>query len=123
MAAARIDKAVEERFSEIFEHEVAVFFVATGSAANGLAMAAVNRPGGVIFCHRDCHMLEGECGGVEYLTGGARLLGLDGAAAGSTSTRLSSAVAELVAGLGASRPGDGRLHHAADRGGHALFAR
>ncbi len=75
-----IDRAVEKRFSEIFEREVAVYFVATGSAANGLAMAAVNRPGGVIFCHRDAHMIEGhECGGVEYLTGGARLVGLDGA--------------------------------------------
>ncbi len=73
-----IDKAVAKRFGEIFEHDVAVFFVATGSAANGLAMTAVNRPGGVIFCHRDAHMLEGECGGVEYLTGGARLLGLPG---------------------------------------------
>ena len=76
---SEIDRAVEKRFAEIFEHDVAVFFVATGSAANGLAMTAVNRPGGVIFCHRDSHMIEGECGGVEYLTGGARLLGLDGA--------------------------------------------
>ena len=74
-----LDKAVEERFGEVFERDVAVFFVATGSAANGLAMAAVDRPGGVIFCHRDSHMVEGECGGVEYLTGGARLLGLEGA--------------------------------------------
>jgi threonine aldolase len=73
-----IDKAVEKRFAEIFEREVAVFFVATGSAANGLAMAAVNKPGGVIFAHRDAHMIEGECGGVEYLTAGARLFGLDG---------------------------------------------
>ncbi len=50
---SEIDRAVEKRFAEIFEHDVAVFFVATGSAANGLAMTAVNRPGGVIFCHRD----------------------------------------------------------------------
>jgi len=73
-----LDKAVRQRFSEIFEREVAVFFVATGSAANGLAMAAVNRPGGIAFCHRDSHMIEDECGGVEYLTGGARLHGLEG---------------------------------------------
>jgi threonine aldolase len=30
--------AVTKRFSEIFEREVAVFFVATGTAANALAL-------------------------------------------------------------------------------------
>lgn len=74
-----IDREVEARFSEIFEREVAVLFVGTGSAANALALASVNRPGGVVFCHRESHILEDECGGVEYLTGGARLFGLDGA--------------------------------------------
>jgi len=74
-----LDKAIEQRFSEIFERDVAVFFVATGSAANALSMAAINRPGGVVFCHRECHMALDECGAVEYLTGGARLRGLDGA--------------------------------------------
>ena len=73
-----IDAATEARFSEIFERDVAIFLVGTGSVANGLAMAAVNRPGGVIFCHRESHLMEDECGGVEYLTGGARLIGLDG---------------------------------------------
>ncbi len=75
-----LDERVAARFSELFECEVAVFFVATGSAANGLAMSAVGCTGGVVFCHEDCHMIEGECGGVEFLTGGARLLGLPGAA-------------------------------------------
>jgi threonine aldolase len=87
-----LDKAVERRFSEIFERDVAVFLVGTGSAANGLAMAAVNRPGGVVFCHRDSHMLEDECGGVEYLTGGARLHGLDGGLAKIDPERLRAAV-------------------------------
>jgi threonine aldolase len=87
-----LDKTVERRFSEIFERDVAVFFVGTGSAANGLAMAAVNRPGGVVFCHRDSHMLEDECGGVEYLTGGARLHGLDGKLAKVDPERLRVAV-------------------------------
>jgi threonine aldolase len=91
-----LDKAVEKRFSEIFEREVAVFFVATGSAANGLAMVAANRPGGIIFCHRDAHMIEGECGGVEYLTGGARLLRLDGADGRLDIETLKAAIAGLT---------------------------
>ena len=74
-----IDRAVEQRFNEIFEREVAVFFVGTGTAANSLALAAINRPGGVTLCHRECHMIEDECGAPEYFTGGARLHPVDGA--------------------------------------------
>jgi threonine aldolase len=74
-----IDRAVERRFNEIFEREVAVFFVGTGTAANSLALAAINRPGGVTLCHRECHMIEDECGAPEYFTGGARLHPVDGA--------------------------------------------
>ena len=91
-----IDRQVEERFSGIFEREVAVYFVATGSAANGLAMSAVNRPGGIVFCHRDCHMVEGECGGVEFLTGGARLFELGGADGKFDHATLRSAIAALT---------------------------
>lgn len=71
--SSSLDKQVEARFSEIFEREVAVFFVGTGTAANSLGLAAVNRPGGVSFCHQEAHMVKDECGAPEYFTGGARL--------------------------------------------------
>jgi threonine aldolase len=73
-----LDRAVYEKFSEIFEREVAVFFVATGTAANSLSLAAYNRPGGVSFCHREAHVMEDECGAPEYFSGGARLRAVDG---------------------------------------------
>lgn len=73
-----LDRHVEQRFSEIFECEVAVYFVATGTAANALSMTAVARPGGVAFAHREAHMIEDECGAVEYFTGGGRLCPVDG---------------------------------------------
>ena len=95
---SELDRAVEAHFSEIFERDVAVFFVATGSAANGLAMAAVERPGGVVFCHRESHMIEDECGGVEYLTGGARLFPVDGAAGKMDPAELKSAMARFIPG-------------------------
>jgi threonine aldolase len=94
-----LDRAVEARFSEIFERDVAVFFVATGSAANGLAMTAVERPGGVVFCHRESHMIEDECGGVEYLTGGARLFPVDGAAGKMDPAALRGAMARFTPGF------------------------
>jgi threonine aldolase len=76
--ASELDAQVEKKFCEIFEREVAVFFVGTGTAANALALAAVNRPGGVAFCHREAHMIEDECGAPEFFTHGARLVPVDG---------------------------------------------
>ncbi|MEY3288428.1 MAG: hypothetical protein RLZZ419_670, partial [Pseudomonadota bacterium] len=76
--ASSLDRKIEQRFNELFEREVAVYFVSTGTAANSLALAAVNRPGGVSFCHREAHMLEDECGAPEFFTHGARLAPVDG---------------------------------------------
>ncbi|KAL3079574.1 hypothetical protein niasHT_037136 [Heterodera trifolii] len=76
---SELDKKVERRFCEIFEIEVAVFLVGTGTAANALSMAYVNRAGGIIFAHRHAHLIEDECGAPEYFTGGARLVGVSGA--------------------------------------------
>ncbi|WP_011582063.1 MULTISPECIES: threonine aldolase family protein [Chelativorans] len=73
-----LDRQVEKRFCEIFEREVAVFFVGTGTAANSLSISLFNRPGGVVFTHNEAHMREDECGAPEYLTGGARLHGIPG---------------------------------------------
>lgn len=67
---SELDKNVERHFNEIFEREVAVFFVSTGTAANSLAMSAVARPGGIAFCHNDAHMIDDEGGAPEYLSGG-----------------------------------------------------
>ncbi len=76
--ASDLDERVSEAFCKLFGQEVAVFFVGTGTAANSLALTAVNRPGGVVFCHPEAHMAEDECGAPEYFTGGARLCNIDG---------------------------------------------
>jgi len=74
-----LDQAVYRRFREIFEREVAVFFVATGTAANALSLTTFNKPGGISFAHRESHVIEDECGAPEYFSGGARLHAVDGA--------------------------------------------
>ncbi len=73
-----LDKYIEHYFNEIFEREVAVFFVATGTAANALALASINKPGGVTFCHTESHMLDDECGAPEFFASGARLSPVEG---------------------------------------------
>ena len=67
------DVRVERRFCEIFDRDVAMFLVGTGTAANGLALAAVSRPGGIVLCHTDSHIEIDECGGIALQADGARL--------------------------------------------------
>lgn len=74
-----LDFKVEKRLSEIFERDVAVFFVATGTAANCLALTSVGKPGGIVFAHRDAHIIVDECGGPEWFSGQLRLQPVDGA--------------------------------------------
>jgi threonine aldolase len=73
-----LTKRVERKFSEIFERDVAAFFVATGGAANSLALAQMCPPWGMILCHREAHIQMDECGAPEFYTGGAKLLPLEG---------------------------------------------
>jgi threonine aldolase len=70
----RLDGAL----SELFEREVEALWVATGTAANGLALAALAPPHGRILCHRDAHIEVDECGAPEFYSGGAKLLLGDG---------------------------------------------
>ncbi|MBB4346737.1 low specificity L-threonine aldolase [Aliirhizobium cellulosilyticum] len=74
-----LDRSIEQRFNEIFEKEVAVFFVATGTAANSLSLASIARPGGLTFCHTEAHVIEDECGAPDFFSG-MRMVGVEGPA-------------------------------------------
>ncbi len=65
---------VEAKFAEVFEAEVAVFPVATGTAANALALAALTPPHGAIYCHPGSHAYVDECGAPEFYSGGAKMV-------------------------------------------------
>ena len=69
---------VEKRFAEIFEHEVAVFLVPTGTVANALALAHLTPPWGAVLCHEASHIATDECGAPEFFGGGTKLVGLRG---------------------------------------------
>jgi threonine aldolase len=69
---------VERRLCEIFEREVAVFLVPTGTAANALALAHIAPPWGVVFCHADSHIATDECGAPEFFGGGLKLAAVPG---------------------------------------------
>lgn len=93
-----ITKRLGRRFSEIFEREVAVFPVATGTAANALALATLTPPYGAVLCHEDAHVQVDECGAPEMFSGGAKLIGLGGGGGKIDPRSLQSVLAMLPAG-------------------------
>lgn len=65
---------------DLFEApEAAVYFVATGSAANALGLSLICEPYQTVFCHRNSHIEEDECGAPEAFIGGGKLALIDGA--------------------------------------------
>jgi threonine aldolase len=66
------------RFREVFECDLDVLIVSTGSAANGLALAALTPPWGSVLCHGDSHIDNDEAGAPEFFTNGAKLVSLPG---------------------------------------------
>lgn len=58
--------------------QAAVYLVATGTAANALALATLCPPWGAVFCHEGAHVQQDECGAPEFYSG-AKLLTVPGA--------------------------------------------
>ncbi|WP_349985658.1 low specificity L-threonine aldolase [Stenotrophomonas sp. WHRI 8082] len=67
-------RQAEQKIAELFEHDVQVFFVATGTAANCLSLSALAQPWNSILCHAQAHLISDESTALEFFTGGARLL-------------------------------------------------
>jgi threonine aldolase len=70
---------LNRRFSDLFETDVTVFPVSTGTAANALSLATCARPYGGIYCHEEAHINTAEGGATEAFSGGAKLIALPGA--------------------------------------------
>lgn len=83
--------------------DAAVYLVATGTAANALALATYTNSWDTIFAHRVAHVEEDECGAPEFYANGAKLT--------------------LVEGKGAKMDPDGLRHaimHTGDKGVHGV---
>src|SRR3954471_1422224 len=87
-------KRVERRFADMFEREVAVFLVPTGTAANALALAHLSPPWGAVLCHAESHIATDECGAPEFFGGGIKLVGLAGEAGKIAPATLETALAQ-----------------------------
>lgn len=69
-----LTQALTAKFQDIFAIDVTMFPVATGSAANALALSVLTPSYGAVYCHPSAHINVDECGAPELFTGGAKLV-------------------------------------------------
>ncbi|HSJ78961.1 MAG TPA: beta-eliminating lyase-related protein [Erythrobacter sp.] len=69
---------LDARFSALFGRECAALWVATGTAANCLALATMCAPHGGVVCHREAHIEVDEGGAPGFYLHGAKLIHADG---------------------------------------------
>ncbi|WP_187428294.1 Low specificity L-threonine aldolase [Roseobacter fucihabitans] len=73
-----IMEEVRAAIRAIFEApEAVVYLVATGTAANALALACYAQPWQMVFCSQVAHIQEDECNAPEFYSGGAKLCLVD----------------------------------------------
>ena len=88
------------KLAAVFEHEVDVFYVTTGTAANALALAALTPPYGAILSHQEGHINVDECGAPEFFTHGAKIIPVAGEGAKITV----AALEQMLSGLPKHEP-------------------
>ena len=74
----QISTDLQKKFSDLFEKDVIVFPIASGTAANALALSTMTPSFGNIYCHKLSHINTDECGAPEFYTGGGKLVTLNG---------------------------------------------
>ena len=115
--ADKTSARITEALSQLFEREVAVFPVATGTAANSLTLATLTPHYGAVFCHEGAHIAVDECGAPEFFSGGAKLLPLAGADGKLTPVILRGALAHFHRGdVHQVQPSTISLTQASERG-------
>ncbi len=99
-----LSKSLDGVMSDLFETEVTALWVATGTAANSLALASLCPPYGSILCHRDAHIQNDECGAPEFYTHGAKLALIEGDGAKITAEALTDKLAATPGGVHWAQP-------------------
>jgi threonine aldolase len=109
-------RKLDEEFSALFERDVRVFTVATGTAANSIALATAAPPWGAVFCHSEAHIAVDECGAPEFYSGGAKLILIEGENAKLTAAGLRQRLARKHLDIHAVTPAAVSISQATERG-------
>ncbi|MEM9999362.1 MAG: beta-eliminating lyase-related protein [Pseudomonadota bacterium] len=111
------DAALDAHFSTLFETETAVFLCTTGTAANALAIAAMMRPGDVLYTHTEAHVRVDECGAPIFLSPGLQIDAVAGARGKMDNKALDFAIRTTIGGgLNAGRVGGLSITQATEAG-------
>lgn len=70
----RWSAALDERFSDLFGRDCAALWIATGTAANCLALGTMVQPHGAVLCHEEAHIEMDEGGAPGFFLHGAKLI-------------------------------------------------
>lgn len=90
------------RIADLFGDSAIAHPVATGTAANALALACVVPPYGAVLCAAEAHIDTDECGAPEFYTGGAKVVALPSPDGKLRPAQIDAAMA---------RAADGGVHH------------
>jgi len=71
-------KAAREALYKVFETDLDIWLVSSGTAANALGLSILCPSHGGVLCHQDAHIQTDERGAPEFYTGGGKLILLPG---------------------------------------------
>ncbi|WP_338242221.1 threonine aldolase family protein [Aurantiacibacter hainanensis] len=94
-----LSRELDARFTAMFGRECAALWVATGTAANCLALATMVDPHGGVVCHEEAHIEMDECGAPGFYLHGAKLLLAPGADAKLTPEAIGTVLAGITRGV------------------------
>jgi threonine aldolase len=88
----RLSAELDARFTALFGRECAALWVATGTAANCLALGTLAQPHGGVVCHREAHIEVDEGGAPGFFLHGAKLMLAEGEGAKLTPADIAALV-------------------------------
>ena len=94
-----LSRELDARISSMFGRECAGLWVATGTAANCLALATMVESHGGVVCHEEAHIEMDECGAPGFYLHGAKLLLARGEGAKLTPQSIGDVLSGITRGV------------------------
>ncbi|MCB2060102.1 MAG: beta-eliminating lyase-related protein [Novosphingobium sp.] len=111
-----LSQQLDKAFSEMFGRPCAALWVATGTAANCLALAALVPPEGGVICHHTAHIENDECGAPGFYLHGAKLMLAEGEGAKLTPEAIAAVIDSIRMDVHRVHPHAVSITQATERG-------
>ncbi|MCJ2181507.1 beta-eliminating lyase-related protein [Novosphingobium sp. 1949] len=94
-----LSRTLDAAFADLFGRDCAALWVASGTAANCLALATLVEPHGGVLCHEEAHIEMDEGGAPGFFLHGAKLMPLPGARGKITPEAIAARRAQVREGV------------------------